>query len=141
MIWLGARSRIGTRTMRRKAFLQIVLPPQAVAEGDPEQLAAQLAPLFGHDLAEQPPIVTAQLLALRAYDATPRLGELAGIPTLVVSAVYDPIAPPRIGRSLADGIPGARYVEIPDASHGVPIHDPERINALLLDHFRVVDKT
>jgi pimeloyl-ACP methyl ester carboxylesterase len=140
MIWLGARSRIGTRKMRRKAFLQIVLPPQAFAESDPEQLAAQLAPVFGHDLADQPPIVTAQLLALRAYDATPRLGELAGLPTLVVSAVYDPIAPPRIGRHLADGIPGAHYVEVPDASHGLPIHDPERVNALLLEHFKAVEE-
>jgi pimeloyl-ACP methyl ester carboxylesterase len=135
MIWLGARSRIGTRRMRRRAFLQIVMPPEALAESDPEKLAEQLAPLFGHDIADQPPIVSAQLAAMRAYNATPRLGELAGMPTLVVSAFHDPIAPPRAGRTLAGGIPGARYVEIPDASHGVPIQSPDQINALLLDHF------
>lgn len=134
MIWLGLRSRVGTRRMRRRAFLQLVMPPRTAADADPEELAEQLAPLFGHDLADQPSIVDPQLAALRAYDATSRLGELAGLPTLVVSAIHDPIAPPRAGRRLAEGIPGARYVEIPDASHGVPIHRADQINALLFDH-------
>lgn len=138
MIWLGLRSRVGTRRMRRRGFLQIVMPPQAFAEADADQLAEDLAPLFGHDVADQPPIVSPQLKALRAYDATPRLGELAGMPTLVVSAFHDPIAPPRAGRVLAGGIPGARYVEIPDASHGVPILNPGRINELLLEHWSAV---
>lgn len=134
MIWLGLRSRVGPRRMRRRAFLQLVMPPHTGAEADPEELAEQLASLFGHDLADQPPIVSPQLSALRAYDATSRLGELAGLPTLVVNAVHDPIAPPRAGRVLAEGIPGARYVEIPDASHGVPIHRADLINSLLLEH-------
>ncbi|CAA9439663.1 MAG: hypothetical protein AVDCRST_MAG64-4053 [uncultured Phycisphaerae bacterium] len=42
---------------------------------------------------------------------------------------------PSAGRALAAGIPGARYVEIHDASHGVTIAEPARINTLLLDHF------
>jgi pimeloyl-ACP methyl ester carboxylesterase len=131
MVWTGLRTRIGTRRMRRRAFLELVLPPGATA-GD--ELAAQLAPLFGHDLADQPPVVGAQLSALRAYDATSRLGELAGLPTLVVSAAHDPIAPPQSGRKLAAGIPGACLVELAEASHGVPIHDADRVNAVLLEH-------
>lgn len=134
MVWLGLRSRVGTRRMRRRAFLRLVMPPGTVADVDPDGMAERLAPLFGHDLADQPPIVDAQLAAMRAYDATPRLGELAGVPTLVVSAVHDPIAPPRAGRVLADGIPGARSVEMADASHGVPIHRAGEVNALLLEH-------
>ena len=78
------------------------------------------------------------MAAMRAYDATDRLADLSGLPTLVVSAVYDPIAPPRIGRVLAAGIPGARYVEVPDASHGVPIQCADQVNALLLEHFASV---
>lgn len=134
MLWLGTRTRIGTRPMRRRAFLQLVLPPRAFAEADLVALAARLTPLFGHDLAEQPEIVGPQLAALRACDLTPRLGELAGLPTLVVSAAHDPIAPPPLGQVLAAGIPGARYVELADASHGVPMHQPEVINRLLLEH-------
>jgi pimeloyl-ACP methyl ester carboxylesterase len=137
MLWIGLRTRVGTRRMRRRAFLQLVMSPGTIAKADADGMAERLAPLFGHDLADQPPIVGKQLAAMRAYDATPRLGELAGLPSLVVSAVHDPIAPPRAGRVLA-GIPGSRYVELPDASHGVPIQYPGQINDLLLDHLAAV---
>jgi pimeloyl-ACP methyl ester carboxylesterase len=120
--------------MRRRAFLDIVMPPGAVASSEAEALAARLAPLFGHDLAEQPPVAMRQLRALRAYDASARLGRLAGVPTLVVSAEHDPIAPPRYGRALAEGVPGARFVEVGDASHGVTIQHAEQINTLLREH-------
>jgi pimeloyl-ACP methyl ester carboxylesterase len=72
---------------------------------------------------------------MRRCDPSSRLGNLAGLPALVVSASYDPIAPPRAGRRLASLLPGARYVELEDASHGVPIEQPDRINALLTEHF------
>ena len=139
MLWVGLRSRIGTRRMRRNAFLQIVMPPSALAAADGDEMAARLAPLFGHDLADQPPVAMKQLAALRAYDATPRLGELAGVPTLVVSAAHDPIARPASGRALAAGIPGARYVEFADASHGLPIQRAGEVNALLLEHLRAAE--
>jgi pimeloyl-ACP methyl ester carboxylesterase len=135
MMWLGLLTRVGSRRSRRRAFLRMVLPPDALAREDRDALAARLAPLFGHDLADHPPIVMKQLGAMRGYDLTPRLGELAGVPTLVVSAAHDPIAPPSAGRAIAAGLPGARYVEIADASHGVPIQQADRVNALLLDHF------
>jgi len=76
-----------------------------------------------------------QLGALQRFDATTRMNELAGIPTLVVSAEYDPIFPPPCARALAKGISGARYVEIPHAAHGATIQFPERVNQLLLEHF------
>lgn len=136
MIWLGMRSRVGTRRMRRRGFLKLVLPPGHAA--DLGALADKLADLFGHDLADQPPVADQQLKALRAVDLTPRLGELAGLPTLVVNAAHDPIAPPSAGRALANGIPGSRYVEIADASHGWPITHTEQANAMLAGHFTVV---
>lgn len=66
-------------------------------------------------------MVDAQLAALRRYDARPRIGELPAVPTLVPSAAHDPIAPPRFGSGLAAAIPGARFVCILDAAHGVTI--------------------
>jgi pimeloyl-ACP methyl ester carboxylesterase len=110
------------------------MPPAALRQVDRDALAAELEPLFGHALADQPPVAMKQLAALRGYDATERLGKLSGIPTLVMSAAHDPIAPPRFGRALADGIPGARYVEFDDASHGLPIQHAERVNELLSRH-------
>lgn len=136
MLRLGLRSRIGTRRSRRKAFLEIVLPPHELAGADTEALAARLAPLFGHDLADQPPVAMKQLRALSAYDATPRLHELSGLPTFILSAAHDPISrPAEAGRILAAGIPGARHVELPHASHGAPIQCAGEINVLLDEHF------
>ena len=134
MLWLGLRSRIGPKRARRRAFLEIVMPPDALSAIDADALAAELALLFGHDLADQPPVSMKQLGALRAYDASDRLSGLTGIPTIVMSAAHDPIAPPQFGRALAAGIPGARFVEFSDASHGLPLQYPERVNAMLMEH-------
>lgn len=134
MVWTGMRTRIGTRVMRRNAFLELVMPPRPRTRSELARMASELEPLFGHDLAVQPPVASAQLSAMRRCDPSPRLRELAGIPVLVVSAAYDPIAPPGAGRRLAELLPGSRYVDLEDASHGVPIEQPDRINALLAEH-------
>jgi 3-oxoadipate enol-lactonase len=131
----GLKTRIGTRRMRRLAFLDLVMPGAASQDGDRDRLARSLEPLFGRDLADQPPIVIRQLRAMGRYDAGPRLAALGGIRTLVVSAVFDRIALPVFGRALAAAIPNARVVEIPDAGHGVTIQRSGRINALLAEHF------
>jgi pimeloyl-ACP methyl ester carboxylesterase len=136
IFWTGVRSRLGTARMRRHAFLELILPPEKLRGLDRDALAAELAPLFGHDLAEQSPIVLAQIAAMRACDLRARLAELASVPTLVVSTALDRIAPPALGRALAFGIPGARYVEIAEAAHGVPITHAARVNALLREHFQ-----
>lgn len=134
MIWIGARTMIGTRRMRRLAFLEMVMPPEVLATRDRDALAAELEPIFGHDLGERPPIVMSQLSATGAYDASPRLGELAGIPTLVATGAQDIVAPPTFGKALADGIPGARWLEIAGAGHGLPIQMVERTNGLVAEH-------
>jgi pimeloyl-ACP methyl ester carboxylesterase len=138
MLVTALRMRIGTRAMRRNAFLELIMPARYLAEVDRAALAARLAPLFGHDLAEQPPIVMKQLGAMSKYDAGARLQSLASIPTLVVSAAEDRIALPASGRALSNAIPGARYVEIADAGHGLPIHRAEEINELLAGHLSAV---
>lgn len=132
LISAGMRMQIGTRRMKRRAFLELVVPPGA--ELDRDALAERLAPLFGHDLADQPPVVKEQMKAMRAFDVLSRLGELAGLPTLVASAEFDPIAPPNLGRTAATGIPGARFVQWEGASHGVTLTEPDRVNALLEEH-------
>jgi aminoacrylate hydrolase len=134
MIVTGLRTRIGTRAMRRSAFLGLVMPPAILTGRDRAAMAEELRLRFGRDLADQPPIILKQVTAMARYDASARFGQLAGIPTLVVSAALDRISLPAFGRELAASIPGARLVEIPDAGHGVTIHAPAEINALLADH-------
>jgi aminoacrylate hydrolase len=134
MMLLGLQSRVGTRAMRRNGMLRMIMPDQYLKAVDRARLAAELAPLFGRDLADQPPIVMQQLRAMSRYSAAPRLHEISGIPTLVASGAHDPIAPPRLGRAIAAGIPGSRFVEFADASHALPIQSAAEVNALLIDH-------
>jgi pimeloyl-ACP methyl ester carboxylesterase len=140
VLWTGLRTKIGTRRQRRHAFLELVMPRAVLQTADRDALAEELAPIFGHDLGVEPPATMAQLSAMRAYDARPRLGELAALPTLVVSAAHDRIAAPAAGRAMAAAIPGARYVELPDAAHGATIHCATTINALLLEHLAATDR-
>lgn len=114
MMWLGLRTYVGTRRMRRRAFAELVLPPDSLAER--EACAERLAPIFGHDLADHPPGVMKQLAAMREYDATPRLHELAGPPALVVGARYDRIARPELVRVLAANMACCRLVEFDDTA-------------------------
>lgn len=139
MLWLGLASSIGTRRSRRRAFLRLVLPPSALGSLDEDALAAELAGLFGHDLAERQPIAMKQLRALRAYDSTAALGRLADLPTVVVSAAHDLIARPEFGRALAAGIPGADFILLPEAAHGVTIHGAETVNAILERHLSAAE--
>jgi aminoacrylate hydrolase len=135
ILWRGLRTRCGTRRMRRNAFLELVMPPEVLATVDRDALAEELRPLFGHDLADQPGIALSQLRAMARYDASEQLVRLAPIPTLVVSATEDRIALPEYGRRLATAIPGARFVELTGAGHGLPIQSPLKTNQLLAAHF------
>jgi aminoacrylate hydrolase len=139
MLILGLGARIGTPAMRRKGMLRMIMPQDYLHGIDRAALARELEELFGHDLADQPPIVTKQLKAMSRYAASGRLNELNGIPTLVVSAAHDPIAPPALGRALAAGIPAARYIEYGNASHALPIQCAADVNALLLEHLSAAE--
>ncbi len=135
MIWLGIRSRVGTRAWRREAFLQMLFPDSFLKTQKVPELAASVGAIVGRDLADSPPIIMKQLRAMRNHNAFARLPELAQIPTLVVSATDDPVARPLYGRRLAANISQSRYVEIPDTSHGVIIQSPEIVNRLMAAHF------
>jgi aminoacrylate hydrolase len=134
MVMLGLRSRIGTRSMRRRGMMRMIMTDAYIRDNDEIALAEHLGELFGRDLADQPPIISAQLHAMSRYSALPRLGELSGLPTLVISGAHDPIAPPACGKEIASLIGGARFVEFPDASHALPIQCAAEVNSLLLEH-------
>lgn len=140
MLSIGLRTRIGNAASRRRAFLELLLTPEAHAACDTERLAAELAPLFGHDLGTQPPVAMKQLMAMKGYDLSSRLAGLEGVPALVVSAKYDRIARPQAGKAMAAAIPKSRYVEIEDAAHGLPLTHVDLTNTLLIDHFSAVER-
>jgi pimeloyl-ACP methyl ester carboxylesterase len=59
------------------------------------------------------------------------------VPLLVVAFADDATVPPRLSREVADAVPGARYVEIPDAGHYGYLERPEEVNRVLLDFLAV----
>lgn len=139
MFWRGLRTYVGTRRMRRRAFTSLVLPPSVLATSDVDAWAEKLAPIFGHDLADHPPVVMKQLAAMKVCDLTERLGELKGVPILIAGARYDLIARPEVVKRLADGLPGCRVVEFPEAAHGVTIQCAKEVNAMLAAWFEEVE--
>jgi pimeloyl-ACP methyl ester carboxylesterase len=134
-LWAGLRTRLGTRRMRRNAFIDLVMPPAVIDQLGHDRLAGELEPLFGRDLAESPAIIMKQLRAMAHYDASADLVELGAYRTLVLAGGQDRIALPAHGRALAAAIPGARYVEIPEAAHGLPIQCANTVNRMLREHF------
>jgi pimeloyl-ACP methyl ester carboxylesterase len=138
-ISVGIRSKLGPKRLRRRAFLELVMPEKARREADPDAVARRLEPIFGYDLASQPAFALKQVAAMRGYDAGPRLERLAGKPTLVVSGSLDRMAPPRAGRALAAGIAGSQYVEIDDEAHGLTVFAADRVTGLLSVHFEGAD--
>jgi pimeloyl-ACP methyl ester carboxylesterase len=139
VIWMSMRTRIGTRRMRRRAFLEMIATGDQLAGVDVDALAARVGSLVGRDLSENPAILMKQVGALSQHDTSARLGELADIPTLVRSAGHERIAPPSLGLALAAAIPGAAWVELSDRSHGMTILDPLPVNEWLARFLRVVE--
>jgi pimeloyl-ACP methyl ester carboxylesterase len=62
------------------------------------------------------------------------LGEDAAqieVPVLVICGALDVITPPAGNRTIAENMPNAQYVEIPDAGHASYIDRPDAFNALV----------
>ena len=137
-LWTTLRTRIGTLRQRRHAFLEITLPKELRRAGDLDGWAIEMETLFGHDLAVTPPIAFQQMRAYLGFDARGRSAELSAIPTLVLSAEEDPLAPPAVGGRIVKALPGASFHVIKGASHGVTITHPKEVNALLRRHFASV---
>ncbi|MGN7799588.1 bifunctional 3-oxoadipate enol-lactonase/4-carboxymuconolactone decarboxylase PcaDC [Leifsonia sp. 22587] len=68
--------------------------------------------------------------ALAAFDRRADLGGVTA-PSLLVAGAHDAVTTPALMRELADGIPGARFVELPDAAHLIPLEDPDASAGLL----------
>jgi pimeloyl-ACP methyl ester carboxylesterase len=118
--------------MRRNAFLEMLWPAHILRKSNKDELAAHVSAMVGRDLASQPAIIMKQLKALGRHDVSGRLKELAGIPTFVLSGDEDPIALPRYGQALAEGIPGARFEVLSKAAHAFTIQRAEDVNERLL---------
>ena len=81
-----------------------------------------------------PVTVYAQMGAIAGHDTRNRLGELAGLPTLVVHGLEDSLIPPDRGRDLARLVPAARLELIPSAGHLLATDSEEDTASAILTH-------
>ncbi len=70
--------------------------------------------------------------AVLGHDTADRLGHVTA-PTLVVSGEADLLCPPRHSRAIAQRLPGARLVEVPEQAHQPFQEDPAAFNELVLE--------
>ncbi len=68
---------------------------------------------------------------MTSFDVRAQLGMIKA-PTLVVSGEHDKLFPPAQAVEVADGIPGARFVNIPSAAHISCLDSAAEFNRLLL---------
>ena len=103
------------------------------------EVAAQLLPAMGSDskqaeeiMAGVPPETYRK--AVKLLTTFDRRRELAAIkvPTLVLSGESDKTAPPSVMEKMAQNIPGAEYVCLPQCGHLGPMDRPKEFNAALL---------
>jgi len=55
-------------------------------------------------------------------------------PTLVIAAQHDQSTPPELSRQIAERIPGAEVVVIPDAAHIANVEQPAAVTGHMLGH-------
>ncbi|MBC3194257.1 3-oxoadipate enol-lactonase [Pseudonocardia sp. C8] len=83
--------------------------------------------------ATKPEAYAACCSAIGAFDIRADLASVS-VPALVVAGADDPATPPPVVREIADGIPGARYAEVPASAHLLNYERPDEVNALLAEH-------
>ena len=138
LVLMSTRAEADTPEMRkaREAAMQVARERGAGA------IAQQMLPdLFAPDAQDTMPQVVERIKgmmeaapvkgiigALSAMrdrpDSIATLGDLEGLPTLVVVGDQDRITGPAVARSMADGVPGALLSVIPGAGHLPPIEQP-----------------
>jgi pimeloyl-ACP methyl ester carboxylesterase len=119
-----------------------------VLEAGPELVAAAMLPkLFAIETAKQRPELVEQVrqMILRASptgiaaaqrgmaqrpDVRERLGAIR-VPTLVIVGEHDAISPPDEMRQIAEGIPSAEFIVIPNAGHMSTMENSTDVNAAM----------
>jgi pimeloyl-ACP methyl ester carboxylesterase len=99
----------------------------------PVLVTSEASPVLVQELADimaevRPAGYSAAAVALGNTDLTSRLPDIR-VPTLVVHGACDRVVPLETGRRLAESIPGARLVVIPDAGHVSNQERPREFNA------------
>jgi len=119
------------------AFAAEAMLPRLMAESTRRSRPDLIESVRAMILRQSPTgIIGAQLGMAERPDSTPMLGTIT-VPTLVVFGAEDTVTPPETeGRALADAIPNASLVVIPNAGHLSNLEQPETFNAAVREFLR-----
>jgi pimeloyl-ACP methyl ester carboxylesterase len=119
-----------------EAFFLWVYTPRAHADGTVAQIIEE-ALAYPHPQSTE--AFKRQLDAFTTHhDTLDRLGQISA-PTLVMAGGVDIMIPPRFGRVVADGIPGARFEVLPEEAHQPFQEVPDQFNARVDAFWREVE--
>lgn len=129
------RLRIAEEVMAAGSSAQLVdeVLPKLVGATTKERRALVLGRIKATVEGAPPPAVA---WAQRAMASRPDSVEtLRGVtvPTLVVVGEEDELSPPADARAMADAVPGATLVTVPEAGHLTAMEAPDEFNAALLE--------
>src|SRR4029453_14884084 len=82
---------------------------------------------------QAPAAIAGAQRGMAARSATTDVLASIKVPTLVVTGGEDAVPGPEVGRDLAAGIAGARFLLVEEAGHLVNLEQPEIVNEALLD--------
>jgi pimeloyl-ACP methyl ester carboxylesterase len=119
-----------------EAFFTWVYTPRAHADGWVDRVVEE-ALAFPHQQSVE--AFQVQVDVCLTHDTADRLSEIAA-PTLVLSGELDIILPPRVARSVASGIPNARFEVMPREAHQPFQEVPEEWNARVDAFWRQVQE-
>ena len=120
-----------------EAFFLWIYTPRAHDDGSVDQI---IEDALGYPHPQPPEAFKAQLAAFRAHDSSGRLDRIT-VPTLVVAGGIDIMTRPRLGRIVAESIPGAEFVVLPEEAHQPFQERPEEFNALVDGFWRKVEQS
>jgi pimeloyl-ACP methyl ester carboxylesterase len=112
-----------------------VYTPRAHADGTVGQLVDEALAFLHKQSVEA---FQAQVDVCLGHDTEDRLPEIAA-PTLVLSGEFDIIMPPRVRRSVAAGIPNARFDVMSGEAHQPFQEVPDEFNARVEAFWRQIE--
>lgn len=116
----------GYRAVMDKMFASAVHPSRA-NDADLKAIVSEMADDVGPDAF----VWQVEAIMARA-DSRPTLASIK-CPTLVLTSDSDNSVPGQLSVEIANGIPGAKFVTVPDCGHLSPLEQPRAVTDALLD--------
>ncbi|PAZ14364.1 alpha/beta hydrolase [Streptomyces sp. SA15] len=133
--WHWMAERAPSERAMLEAFLLWIYTPRAHADGTVDRIIEETL-AFPHPQSVE--AFQRQLAPFRTHDTLDRLAQITA-PTLVLAGELDIATPPRLGRAVADRIPGARFEVLPGEAHQPFQEVPDMFNARVDAFWREVE--